>query len=183
MTVQRDPDAILAAWLEEGPTGLPEPSRRAIAVEHPNHRPSDGVRSGCRGGNPSMNTYARSGRRCSRDRHRGRRRCIPSCAWRQPGRRSAGANRRTDSHTRLRPGRPRRPHRPRQLGHRRARPSSPTKASSIRVRTSLGSTRHWRSRSIVRSSTTAPRTSSVAAASMPTCPDGSTSNSACPGSK
>jgi len=32
MNVQRDPDAILAAWLEEGPTGLPEPTRRAIAV-------------------------------------------------------------------------------------------------------------------------------------------------------
>ena len=25
MTVQRDPDAILAAWLEEGPNRLPEP--------------------------------------------------------------------------------------------------------------------------------------------------------------
>ena len=25
MTVQRDPDAILAAWLEEGPTGSPRP--------------------------------------------------------------------------------------------------------------------------------------------------------------
>lgn len=32
MSVQRDPDAILAAWLEEGPTGLPEATRRAIAV-------------------------------------------------------------------------------------------------------------------------------------------------------
>jgi hypothetical protein len=32
MNVQRDPDAILAAWLEEGPSALPEASRRAIAV-------------------------------------------------------------------------------------------------------------------------------------------------------
>ena len=32
MNVQRDPDAILAAWLEEGPSALPEPTRRAIAV-------------------------------------------------------------------------------------------------------------------------------------------------------
>jgi hypothetical protein len=32
MNVTRDPDAILAAWLDEGPTGLPESSRRAIAV-------------------------------------------------------------------------------------------------------------------------------------------------------
>ena len=32
MNVQRDPDAILAAWLEEGPNALPEPTRRAIAV-------------------------------------------------------------------------------------------------------------------------------------------------------
>ena len=32
MNVQRDPDAILAAWLDEGPTRLPEPTRRAIAV-------------------------------------------------------------------------------------------------------------------------------------------------------
>ena len=37
MNVTRDPDAILAAWLEEGPTALPEPTRRAIAVVHPNH--------------------------------------------------------------------------------------------------------------------------------------------------
>lgn len=28
----RDPDSILTAWLEEGPTQLPEPTRRAIAV-------------------------------------------------------------------------------------------------------------------------------------------------------
>lgn len=32
MNVQRDPDAILAAWLEEGPYVLPESTRRAIAV-------------------------------------------------------------------------------------------------------------------------------------------------------
>ena len=39
MTVRRDPDAILAAWLEEGPTVLPEPTRRAIAVSTRNaHR-------------------------------------------------------------------------------------------------------------------------------------------------
>ena len=39
MTVERDPDAILAAWLEEGPTVLPEPTRRAIAVSTRNvHR-------------------------------------------------------------------------------------------------------------------------------------------------
>ena len=32
MNVLRDPDAILAAWLEEGPTVLPESTRRAISV-------------------------------------------------------------------------------------------------------------------------------------------------------
>ena len=32
MTVLHDPDSILAAWLEEGPTALPEPTSRAIAV-------------------------------------------------------------------------------------------------------------------------------------------------------
>ena len=32
MNVQRDPDAILAAWLEEGPNRLPEQTRRAIEV-------------------------------------------------------------------------------------------------------------------------------------------------------
>ena len=32
MTVLRDPDAILAAWLEEGPDRLPEATARAIAV-------------------------------------------------------------------------------------------------------------------------------------------------------
>lgn len=32
MTVRRDPDAILAAWLEEGPDVLPEATRRAIEV-------------------------------------------------------------------------------------------------------------------------------------------------------
>ena len=32
MTTPRDPDAILAAWLEEGPNRLPDATRRAIAV-------------------------------------------------------------------------------------------------------------------------------------------------------
>src|SRR6185503_5626954 len=32
MSVKRDPDAILATWLEEGPTRLPDATRRAIAV-------------------------------------------------------------------------------------------------------------------------------------------------------
>jgi hypothetical protein len=58
MTVKRDPDAILAAWLEDGPTSLPEPTRRAIAVttrtttqrRHPLWVPR---------GRPLMNTYAR----------------------------------------------------------------------------------------------------------------------------
>jgi hypothetical protein len=58
MNVKRDPDAILAAWLEEGPTALPEPTRRAIAVttrtttqrRHPLWVPR---------GRPLMNTYAR----------------------------------------------------------------------------------------------------------------------------
>src|SRR4249919_582020 len=58
MTVRRDPDAILAAWLEEGPTALPEPTRRTIAVttrsttqrRHPLWMPR---------GRPLMNTYAR----------------------------------------------------------------------------------------------------------------------------
>jgi hypothetical protein len=31
MNVQRDPDAILAAWLEEGPNRLPEQTRRSIS--------------------------------------------------------------------------------------------------------------------------------------------------------
>jgi hypothetical protein len=35
MTTLRDPDAILAAWLDEGPTRLPEQTRRAIAVALP----------------------------------------------------------------------------------------------------------------------------------------------------
>jgi hypothetical protein len=43
MTVRRDPDAILAAWLDEGPVRLPEASRRAIAVTtrttHQSRRP------------------------------------------------------------------------------------------------------------------------------------------------
>ena len=58
MNVQRDPDAILAAWLEDGPTALPEPTRRAIAVttrtttqrRHPFWVPR---------GRPLMNIYAR----------------------------------------------------------------------------------------------------------------------------
>lgn len=32
MNVQRDPDAIIADWLEEGPTCLPAVTRRALAV-------------------------------------------------------------------------------------------------------------------------------------------------------
>ena len=58
MTVKRDPDAILAAWLEEGPTALPEPTRRAIAVTTrtttQRRRPIWVPR-----GRPLMNTYAR----------------------------------------------------------------------------------------------------------------------------
>jgi hypothetical protein len=58
MNVQRDPDTILAAWLEEGPTALPEPTRRAIAVStrttnqrrHPIWMPTR---------RPSMNPVAR----------------------------------------------------------------------------------------------------------------------------
>jgi len=58
MNVERDPDAILAAWLEEGPTALPDPTRRAIAVTTrtttQRRRPIWVPR-----GRPLMNTYAR----------------------------------------------------------------------------------------------------------------------------
>ena len=58
MNTPRDLDAILAAWLEEGPTALPEPTRRAIAVAtrttDPSRRPFwMPLRR------PMMNTYAR----------------------------------------------------------------------------------------------------------------------------
>src|SRR3954471_17460353 len=33
MNVTRDPDAILASWLDEGPMRLPEATRRAVAVQ------------------------------------------------------------------------------------------------------------------------------------------------------
>ena len=42
MTVSRDPDAILAAWLEEGPRRLPDATRRAIAVTTRTTRQSRG---------------------------------------------------------------------------------------------------------------------------------------------
>ena len=35
MNVKRDPDAILAAWMDEGPTRLPDQTRRAIVVALP----------------------------------------------------------------------------------------------------------------------------------------------------
>ncbi len=35
MTTPRDPDAIMSAWLEEGPTRLPDQTRRAIVVAIP----------------------------------------------------------------------------------------------------------------------------------------------------
>jgi hypothetical protein len=58
MNIQRDPDAILAEWLEEGPTVLPEPTRRAIAVvtrtANQTRRP---IWMPLR--RPSMNPYAR----------------------------------------------------------------------------------------------------------------------------
>jgi hypothetical protein len=58
MNVIRDPDAILAAWLEEGPTALPEATRRAIAVAtrttNQTRRP---IWMPLR--RPSMNPYAR----------------------------------------------------------------------------------------------------------------------------
>jgi hypothetical protein len=58
MNAPRDPDTIVAAWLEEGPTTLPEPTRRAIAVAtrttDPSRRPFwIPLRR------PMMNTYAR----------------------------------------------------------------------------------------------------------------------------
>jgi hypothetical protein len=58
MTVQRDPDAILAAWLEEGPTALPEPTRRSIAVTtRTTHQRRHPIWVPLR--RRSMNTYAR----------------------------------------------------------------------------------------------------------------------------
>ena len=58
MNVKRDPDAILATWLEEGPTRLPDATRRAIAVStattHQARRP---VWSSWR--YPFVNTYAK----------------------------------------------------------------------------------------------------------------------------
>lgn len=58
MNTPRDPDAILAAWLEEGPTALPEPTRRAIAVAT---RTTDRSRRPfwMPQRRPMMNTYAR----------------------------------------------------------------------------------------------------------------------------
>ena len=52
MTTPRDPDAILAAWLDEGPTRLPDQTRRAIAVAMPNDTRRR-RRRGRRGGSPS----------------------------------------------------------------------------------------------------------------------------------
>ena len=37
MTVQRDPDAILAAWLEEGPDPAPRGHEAGDRRNHPNH--------------------------------------------------------------------------------------------------------------------------------------------------
>jgi hypothetical protein len=58
MNVKRDPDAILAAWLEEGPGGLPEVTRRAIAVNtrttNQRRRPIWELQR-----RPSMNPFAR----------------------------------------------------------------------------------------------------------------------------
>ncbi len=58
MNTPHDPDAILAAWLEEGPTALPEPTRRAIAVAT---RTTDRSRRPfwMPQRRPMMNTYAR----------------------------------------------------------------------------------------------------------------------------
>src|SRR5262245_1164926 len=58
MNGQRDPDAILATWLEDGPTRLPDATRRAIAVStattHQARRPTW---SSWR--YPFMNSYAK----------------------------------------------------------------------------------------------------------------------------
>ena len=37
MTVQRDPDAILAAWLEDGPDPAPRGHEARDRGDHPNH--------------------------------------------------------------------------------------------------------------------------------------------------
>jgi len=58
MSVKRDPDAILAAWLEEGPARLPDATRRAIGVAS---RSTDQRRRPVRAPwrLPLMNTYAK----------------------------------------------------------------------------------------------------------------------------
>jgi hypothetical protein len=58
MTTPREPDSIVAAWLEEGPTELPEATRRAIAV---NIRTTHQTRrlNWVPWRNPSMNPLAR----------------------------------------------------------------------------------------------------------------------------
>jgi hypothetical protein len=58
MSIKRDPDAILVAWLEDGPTRLPDATRRAIRVAA---RSTDQRRRPARASwrLPFMNTYAR----------------------------------------------------------------------------------------------------------------------------
>ena len=74
MTVQRDPDAILAAWLEEGPDRAPrrhEPCRSRLTTRTPRQRTSARVGRGSRTIMTAMQisrlavAIARRGRRCS----------------------------------------------------------------------------------------------------------------------
>lgn len=58
MTTARDPDEILAGWLEEGPSRLPEPTRRAIVVQTRTIRQSRRP-MWVPGRTPPMNPFAR----------------------------------------------------------------------------------------------------------------------------
>jgi hypothetical protein len=167
MTVQRDPDAILAAWLDEG--RLASSRRGGRSPSTPEPPPNDGVRFGCRGE--------------TRDEHL---RPMGVALWRSSSRSAA-------LHTSLRLAEPGRRHAdPDHLidGHTRSvqvsRPDRASPDSSAIAEPSILATEGFvypgayipqfdpplPSRSTVRSSTTARRTSSVAAASMPTCPMG-----------
>ena len=50
MTVQRDPDAIIAAWLDDGPTGFPSRHAASDRGRPPEPPIKRGVAGGRRGG-------------------------------------------------------------------------------------------------------------------------------------
>ena len=89
MNVERDPDAILAAWLEQGPDRPPRTDATVDRGQHSNHDST--TASDLDAAEENLDEHLRPmGGRGDRDRPRGRRCRVLPGACRRPGRRTSG---------------------------------------------------------------------------------------------